>query len=361
VCLVRISEKWNHIQHPYPPSVYFNPIPKDDPSLITFSTCSLLLRTFGPFIIIDRLPNDSLTSKQDRTSQRVVLQGLDGTIYCLHPSLFCSLFTIIISGAAGGEVGRSMQAVHGAHDDRENFLELLNSRTLAPELFAEPPACDYLKKMEYSSGGDSGWLADHQNLTFAAALEKHLEAGYGGALAHQHQHAANLSDLVSNWSIAPPIPCHLGDSHHRAGSGAEVPCDNNAVGHGAKAGFFLDSGGLNKHEMGGHNASMLQHDTAGGSNAAGQEFLTPAMGYSSMLGLGNHRMYGAVDVPSWGNNAGTARRLTDFISFGAAQGKPEPLAVPAKTAAEFKKQGQAISSPVRVMEARLYSCNRKCT
>jgi hypothetical protein len=247
-----------------------------------------------------------------------------------------------------------MQAVHGAHDDSENFLELLNSRTLAPELFTEPPACDYLKKMEYGSSGGSGWLADHQNLTAAAALEKHLGTGYGGALANQHQNAANLSDLVSNWSIAPPNPCQLGDSHHRAGSGAGAPCDNNAVGHGAKAGFFLDSGVLNKHEMGGHNASMLQHDTAGGSNAAaaaGQEFLAPAMGYSSMLGLGNHRMYSAVDVPSWGNNAGTARRLTDFISFGAAQSKPEQLAVPAKTAAEFKKQGQEISSPVRVMEA----------
>ncbi|GJN07484.1 hypothetical protein PR202_ga25320 [Eleusine coracana subsp. coracana] len=241
---------------------------------------------------------------------------------------------------AGGEVGRSMQAVHDAHDDSENFLELLNSRTLAPELFAEPPACDYLKKMEYGSNTGGVWT-DHHNFT---ALEKHLGAGYGNALAHQHQHAANLSDLVSNWSIAPPNPS-LGD---RAGG----PCDN-AVGHGAnKAGFFLDSGGGVKHEMSGHNAAaMLQHEAAGGANtsAAGQEFLRP-MGYSSMLGLGSHRttMYGgAMDVP-WGtNNAGAARSLTDLISFGAAQGKPEPLAVPAKTAAEFKKQGQEISSPAK--------------
>lgn len=115
-------------------------------------------------------------------------------------------------GAAGGEVGRSMPAVHDAHDDSENFLELLNSRTLAPELFAEPPACDYLKKMEYGGGGGGGgggW-PEHQ-FTAAAALEKHLSstaaAGYGGALAHHHHAAgaperltANLSDLVSNWS-----------------------------------------------------------------------------------------------------------------------------------------------------------------
>ncbi|KAK3126997.1 hypothetical protein QOZ80_7AG0566660 [Eleusine coracana subsp. coracana] len=249
------------------------------------------------------------------------------------------LWNQVLMGA-GGEVGRSMQAVHDAHDDSENFLELLNSRTLAPELFAEPPACDYLKKMEYGSNTGGVW-PDHHNFT---ALEKHLGAGYGNALAHQHQHAANLSDLVSNWSIAPPNPS-LGD---RAGG----PCDN-AVGHGAnKAGFFLDSGGGVKHEMSGHNAAaMLQHEAAGGANtsAAGQEFLRP-MGYSSMLGLGSHRttMYGgAMDVP-WGtNNAGAARSLTDLISFGAAQGKPEPLAVPAKTAAEFKKQGQEISSPAK--------------
>jgi hypothetical protein len=78
--------------------------------------------------------------------------------------------------------------VHDAHDDSENFLELLNSRTLAPELFAEPPACDYLKKMEYgSSHGGGGW-PEHQFT--AAALEKHLSSGYGAAVAHHHHHAA---------------------------------------------------------------------------------------------------------------------------------------------------------------------------
>lgn len=259
---------------------------------------------------------------------------------------FSALLSNITRGTAGGEVGRSMQTVHDAHDDSENFLELLNSRTLAPELFAEPPACDYLKKMEYGSSGGAGgggW-PDHHHFT---ALEKHLGAGgYGaGALAHQQHHAANLSDLVSNWSIAPPNPCGLGD---RAGG----PCDN-AVGHGPKATFFLDSSGGVKNEMSGHGhnaAAMLQHEAAGGaSTAAGQEFLRP-MAYSSMLGLGSQQrtaMYGgAIDVP-WGNNA---RSLTDLISFGSAQGKPEPLAVPAKTAAEFKKQSQEISSPVRVVD-----------
>ncbi|TVU39334.1 hypothetical protein EJB05_12747, partial [Eragrostis curvula] len=251
------------------------------------------------------------------------------------------LWSQVLMGA-GGEVGRGMQAVHDAHDDSENFLELLNSRNLAPELFAEPPACDYLKKMEYGSGhgggAGAGW-PDHHHFT-AAALEKHLSSGGGGygagALAHHHAAAAhaperltaNLSDLVSNWSIAPPNPSCLGD---RAGGGAK-----------ATSSFFLDSAGV-KHEMSGHNA-MMQNEAAG----AGQEFLRP-VGYSSMLGLGGHRMYGAggaMDVP-WGNNAGAARSLTDLISFSGAVGKPEVATAPAKTPAEYKKQGQEISSPAK--------------
>ncbi|CAN6218778.1 unnamed protein product [Urochloa humidicola] len=272
------------------------------------------------------------------------------------------LWSQVLMGA-GGEVGRSMQAVHDAHDDSENFLELLNSRTLAPELFAEPPACDYLKKMEYGTShaaAGGGW-PEHQFT--AAALEKHLSSGgYGAALAHQqhHHHAAagggaperltaNLSDLVSNWSIAPPNPC-LADGHHRGGGGAAAACDNvnaavAAMGHGGgKAGLFLDSGG-------GHGGAMLQQE--GGGAGAGQEFLRPATGYSSMLGLSSSRMYGAggdvtMDVP-WGNNAGAARSLSDLISFGGGAppgNKPEQPPA-AKAQAEYKKQGQEISSPAK--------------
>jgi len=155
---------------------------------------------------------------------------------------------------------------------------------------------------------------------------------------------------VSNWSIAPPSPC-LDDAHHHAGVAAA--CDNNAaavaaLGHGAKAGLFLDSGGgVCKHEIGGHGA-MLEEAASGGSGTGGggQEFLRPA-GYSSMLGLSSNRMY--MDVP-WGNNAGAARSLSDLISFGGAPlGKPEQPApaTSTKVHAEYKKQGQEISSPVR--------------
>ncbi|KAM0891370.1 hypothetical protein ACQ4PT_026445 [Festuca glaucescens] len=260
----------------------------------------------------------------------------------------------------GGEVGRSTQAVHDAHDDSENFLDLLNSRTLAPELFAEPPACDYLKKMEYggSHGGGGPWPDVHQ--FNAANMEKHLAgAGYVNALAHHHgapeRLTANLSDLVSNWSIAPPNPCHTdgGQLQGRVGQ-----CNDAAdMGHGGAKALFLDSGGNVKHEMGGH-AAMLQ-EAAGSSSTSSQDFTRPiGLGYSSMLGLSN-RMYCGGDAGmevQWGsnNNGGDARSLSDLISFGGTMGKPAPSASPARaSSAEYsnKKQVQDISSPGKTSSA----------
>ncbi|KAL6871496.1 hypothetical protein ACP4OV_014325 [Aristida adscensionis] len=234
---------------------------------------------------------------------------------------------------AGGEVGRCMEAVHDGHEDSENFLDLLNSRTLAPaEVFAGPPACDYLKKMESGSrhgGSSGGW--PHQ---FSASL--------GGTHAHEHHHnvgvaapepvTANLSDMVSNWTLAPPIPC-----------GATALCDNAAavaaMGHGAKAGLFLDSGG---------HDTILQEAAGSSSTGNGQEYLR-CIGNSSMLGLRSDQMYdsgGAADVP-WGNNTSTARSLSDLISFGCTVRKPEPAKMPA----EYKKQRQEISSPAKTSSA----------
>ncbi|KAM3369969.1 hypothetical protein ACQJBY_017687 [Aegilops geniculata] len=235
-----------------------------------------------------------------------------------------------------GEVARSMQVVHDAHnDDSENFLELLNSRTLATELFAEPPACDYLKKMEY--GGGSIWPDVHQ---FSAAnMDKHLPSASGAGY----------------WSIAPPNPCH-GDSGHHQRVGGSGPCDNAAaMGHVAKA-LFLDADGNVKHEMGGSGHGAILQEAASTSSTSSQDFTRPiGLGYSSMQGLISNRMYGggagaydiAMDV-RWGRNDGRdPRSLSGLISFGRGMGKPAPSGSPAKTSsAEYKKQGREMSSPV---------------
>uniref|UniRef100_A0A0D9WYP3 BHLH domain-containing protein n=1 Tax=Leersia perrieri TaxID=77586 RepID=A0A0D9WYP3_9ORYZ len=226
--------------------------------------------------------------------------------------------------------------MHDGHgDDSENFLELLNSRSLAPELFADPPpppSCDdYLKKMEYGAGAGGGvsWsTSDHHHhhqfaaAAAAAAMEKHMASSYGGGapVAAAERLTANLSDLVSNWSLAPPSPSCI------AGAATTAACDN----HGG-----------------------------------GGEFLRPmgsSSSYSSMLGLSS-RMYvgggtaaNAMDVP-WGSNAGAARSLSDLISFGGggamAAEKPaavapasSPAARTSSSSADYKKQ-QEISSPAK--------------
>uniref|UniRef100_N1QTN2 Transcription factor bHLH111 n=1 Tax=Aegilops tauschii TaxID=37682 RepID=N1QTN2_AEGTA len=245
------------------------------------------------------------------------------------------LWNQVVMGT-GGEVARSMQVVHDAHnDDSENFLELLNSRTLATELFAEPPACDYLKKMEY--GGGSAWPDVHQ---FSAAnMDKHLPSASGPGY----------------WSIAPPNPCH-GDSGHHQRVGGSGPCDNAAaMGHVAKA-LFLDADGNVKHEMGGGGHGAILQEAASTSSTSSQDFTRPiGLGYSSMQGLISNRMYGggagaydvAMDV-RWGRNDGRdPRSLSGLISFGRGMGKPAPSGSPAKTSsAEYKKQGREMSSPV---------------
>ncbi|KAJ0968882.1 hypothetical protein J5N97_021759 [Dioscorea zingiberensis] len=68
---------------------------------------------------------------------------------------------------------------HQNHENGENFLEVLSSKSLPTEIF--DPACDYLKKM------DSSWEINNFN---------------GGLM--EHERFTNLSDLVKNWSLAPP-------------------------------------------------------------------------------------------------------------------------------------------------------------
>lgn len=77
-------------------------------------------------------------------------------------------------------------------DENFNLLETLSSKNLAPDMFE--PACDYLKKL------DESWELAAPPVPFPTATTT----------------ATNLTDLVSNWSIAPPQPGF--DYHHLHGS-----------------------------------------------------------------------------------------------------------------------------------------------
>ncbi|WOL16852.1 hypothetical protein Cni_G25640 [Canna indica] len=81
--------------------------------------------------------------------------------------------------------------VQNGHEDGENSL---NQVGLRREVFN--PACDYLKKM------DSHW--DLINPSSFNCLEKHLNS-YAASISNgEGETSTHLSDLVSNWSIAPP-------------------------------------------------------------------------------------------------------------------------------------------------------------
>ncbi|XP_072957144.1 uncharacterized protein [Typha angustifolia] len=202
----------------------------------------------------------------------------------------------------------------------ENFLEALNAKSLTSEMY--DPACDYLKKMDHSS-----WeFASNPSPT-----------GYG-------RMTANLSDLVSNWSIAPPDP-HLAPS---------AACDAAMAAH-----YSASAISHVKHEIP-HSPSYRLVDgsgsTAGCIPCYDQFNASDGVGYqiglnNSVIGLSNKLMN---DVP-WSNT----RNLSDLISFSSSFSKP---AVEVRASKPYvksleihsdttKKQGCEISS-TRVMSSR---------
>ncbi|KAM0946821.1 putative transcription factor bHLH family [Dioscorea sansibarensis] len=100
---------------------------------------------------------------------------------------------VLLNVGGGGDMSQ-----HHNHDDGDNFLEVLSSKSLPTEIFE--PACDYLKKM------DSSWEINNPP-SFN---------NFNGSLM-EHERLTNLSDLVKNWSIAPPaanshfdsLPCNV--------------------------------------------------------------------------------------------------------------------------------------------------------
>ncbi|PKA55046.1 hypothetical protein AXF42_Ash003683 [Apostasia shenzhenica] len=92
----------------------------------------------------------------------------------------------------------------GSHGDCGKFLELLSSKTTLPtEMF--DPACDYLKKLDSSWEFASTSSSLNSSSTFdAKQLAGSSNGEAGGSLIECEKLTSNLSDLVGNWSIAPP-------------------------------------------------------------------------------------------------------------------------------------------------------------
>ncbi|CAL9124656.1 unnamed protein product [Musa textilis] len=86
------------------------------------------------------------------------------------------------------------EPAHSGQDDGGSFVEVLSSRRELLE-----PACDDSKR-SYAN-----WESQPSSFNW---FEKHLNR-YNGSFMEPQGATSNLSDLVSNWSIAPPNP-HAG-------------------------------------------------------------------------------------------------------------------------------------------------------
>lgn len=221
----------------------------------------------------------------------------------------------------------TMQNTHGG----ENFLENLSSKSLSStEMF--DPAYDYLKKM------DSTWEFN-TNAPSLNTLQKELMRSYDGTMLEPDR-MTNLSNLVINWSIAPPDPQI---DHRIAPPSCEVSMDNPSV----HSQYLAPSISHVEHEVIPHSQLDSCNGMIDGSTSHHQEFGYQIGLNSSILGLNNKLCSGLMtDIP-WSNT----RSLSDLISFSGCLSKPEvELRAPSNPygkisdPSEKKKQGLETSS-----------------
>lgn len=225
-----------------------------------------------------------------------------------------NLMTHACRSTGGG--ARSMHQQN--HEDSENFLDLLNSKNLAHDMF-DLPACDYLKKMDTTTAANTSWeFASSSSMSlnplpnYSSNPNPNLtEPGLG-----------HLSDLVSNWSIAPPntnpnilappnqcnttiCPSKTGNNCLDANHVSLIKHENpNVPSYGNNA--VISDGGVDYQDFGSPVSSFLRSCQLGMNN-------------NPVLGLNNKLCNSLMEAP-WCNNG--TRSLTDIISFSGSLNKP---------------------------------------
>ncbi|XP_059649821.1 transcription factor bHLH111 [Cornus florida] len=204
---------------------------------------------------------------------------------------------VLLSVGSSGEL-------HNSQDVRENLLDIVPPKNLSTGMFE--PAFDYLKKM------DNSW--EFTNPSSFNNFEKQFN-GFNETLI-ESERLNKLSNLVSNWSLAPPDPevnhqfdpnnCHMkqtissdstisckGDINRNFGS---LPC----YGHDMKVENELQ-------EVEAPNGALFRR-SFNSSNGIGYQ-----MGLNnSVVGDNMKYYYGMPDVPCT-----NARSFADVISFGS--------------------------------------------
>eukprot|EP00268_Persea_americana_P047092 TRINITY_DN4880_c0_g1_i3.p1 TRINITY_DN4880_c0_g1~~TRINITY_DN4880_c0_g1_i3.p1 ORF type:complete len:496 (+),score=82.13 TRINITY_DN4880_c0_g1_i3:200-1687(+) len=209
-----------------------------------------------------------------------------------------------------------------SHDVGENFLQALSSKHLSTELF--DPAYDYLKKL------DNSWEFTNQT----SYIEKQLN-NFDGSLI-EPKRLPNSSDLVSNWSIAPPNPQLDNQITPKMRTLSLNSCIDRCLDSSLSQmkqephhlSSYSNTGGLGHMNSGyfpcyeHHLKGELQHQDM---EASESPFLKASNGNCGgyQLGVNNSVIrdakgyYGMQDA-SWANS----RAFTDLISFGGRLNQP---------------------------------------
>ncbi|XP_020260239.1 transcription factor bHLH111-like isoform X1 [Asparagus officinalis] len=220
------------------------------------------------------------------------------------------LWSQVLFGAenGGGDLNNN-------HNDTDNFLKVLTSKNLTTEMFNNP-ACDYLKKL------DSSWdqLTNHTQIN---PLDHRQLNSYNNGALIEPERLTTLSDLVSNWSIAPP------------NSTCNVPLNP------SMAQFSPSNISQIKHE----NPNFSSYLPPYHQDHIGSPFNNGGMGYqvalnNSMLGI-NNKFYNGISSEN-------ARNLSDLISFGSLNKPPMEFRASTKPSSfDSKKQGYETSSSTK--------------
>lgn len=246
-------------------------------------------------------------------------------------------------------------------DTGNNLINAFSSKNLSTGLMFEP--CDYLKKM------DNGW---DSSTPFNNFDQKNFNGSFNDNM-FEAERLSKLSNLVSNWSIAPPDPeingpaqfdpqsCNISLSRpnldHYSGSGDVCYMKQNV---NRELGSYSSHG--HDHDLKVElNDQRDDHAEVNGNNLFPRAYNngTPRIGYqmgmnNSMNGDNSKLYYGVQDV-----SCNNGRNLEDVLAFsnGAFSNKLPPTNVitPSKpmlktlNLSDCKKQTQQTSYTVSLL------------
>ncbi|XP_020578878.1 transcription factor bHLH111 isoform X2 [Phalaenopsis equestris] len=223
-----------------------------------------------------------------------------------HSSNLCQE-DISISTNSGLSLEASSAAA-GDHADNHIWNHVLlgvgssdrSSKNLTTQMFN--PVCDYLKKLD-----SSNWEFSKSSSSLNS-FEKQFNSYNGEDLIDSERLTSNLSDLVSNWSIAPPNPNV--DHQQISPSSCNVSMDPNVMAYTTSHVSHM------KHENSGlssfPNFQSYVHEVMKGDHYQQHELGEFSFGglNNSVIGLNNSGLM--ADAP-WS----IPRNLSDIISFGS--------------------------------------------